>query len=36
MVSEQWDDGNNANGDGCSSTWIVEAMYSWSGGTSKT
>ena len=28
-----WDDGNNANGDGWSSTWVVENGYSCSGGS---
>ena len=27
-----WDDGNNINGDGCSSSWIIEDYYSWTGG----
>ena len=31
---EQCDDGNNANGDGCSSTWIIEPSFIWSGGSS--
>ena len=29
--SEQWDDGNKINGDGCSSTCVIESGYSWSG-----
>ena len=28
-----WDDGNNKNGDGCSSTCIVETGFSWTGGS---
>ena len=27
-----WDDGNTINRDGCSSTWIIESGYKWSGG----
>ena len=32
--SEQWDDGNKINGDGCSSTCVIETGYSWSGNPS--
>ena len=31
--SEKWDDGNTANGDGCSSTCTIEAGFAWSGGS---
>ena len=32
--TEKWDDGNTANGDGCSSDWSsVETGFKWSGGT---
>ena len=33
MESEQWDDGNNANGDGWNSMWIIESGFLWSGGS---
>ena len=29
--SEQWDDWNALNGDGCSSTWTIETGWTWSG-----
>ena len=32
--SEQWDDGNDINGDGCSSTCLIETGYTWSGSPS--
>ena len=31
-----WDDGNNSNGDGCSSTWSVESGWTCSGGSLTT
>ena len=31
--SEQWDDDNNSDGDGCSSNCLVENGYKWSGGS---
>ena len=30
---ETWDDSNTSNGDGWSSTWTIEAGYSWTGGS---
>ena len=30
---EECDDGNSQNYDGCSSNWIIEANYTWTGGT---
>ena len=33
QTSEECDDDNNDNGDGCSSNWKVENTYYWSGGT---
>ena len=30
---EQCDDGNFVSGDGCSTSWIIEPKYSWTGGT---
>ena len=32
--STYWDDGDNKNRDGCSSTWDVETGFSWTGGSS--
>ena len=34
ISQEKWDDGNNISGDGCSSTWIIEPSFIWSGGSS--
>ena len=33
LGTEQCDDENILNGDGWSSTWLIEAKYSWSGGS---
>ena len=35
-ISTYCDDGNTLNGDGWSSTWVVETYWSWSGGSSST
>ena len=29
--SEQWDDWNTFNGDGCSSSWTIETGWTWNG-----
>ena len=34
--TEDWDDGNNTSGDGCSGSWTVESRYTCTGGTSST
>ena len=33
-VSTYWDDGNKTNGDGCDSSWNIEADWTWNGGSS--
>ena len=35
-LSTSWDDGNTINGDGCSSSWVIEVGWNWSGGTPTT
>ena len=34
--SEEWDDSNNSNFDGCNSVWAIESMFIWNGGTTST
>ena len=34
--STYWDDGNTSNNDGCNSSWLIEAGWNWSGGSSTT
>ena len=33
-ISTYWDDGNTANGDGWTSSWVIETDWSWGGGSS--
>ena len=35
-ANEEWDDGNTSNGDGWSSTWVIEDGWKWLGGTVST
>ena len=34
--SEEWDDSNSSNGDGCTSSWAIESGYACSGGTTSS
>ena len=36
LVGTYWDDGNNYNGDGCSSVWSVETGWKWIGGSTSS
>ena len=36
IISSYWDDGNTLNGDGCSSSWSIEAGWSCSGGSTSS
>jgi cysteine-rich repeat protein len=36
LYAEEWDDGNTANGDGCSSTCTIEIGWNWAGGNPST
>ena len=36
IISTYWDDGNTLNGDGCSSSWSIEAGWSCSGGSTSS
>ena len=35
-LTTYWDDGNNINGDGWSSTWAIESGWKWLGGSTAT